>query len=386
MPRKKAVPHVPKRKKRKYTPISVKESVAKIRNKFNGSNIKPIQKITEAHIIKQSWVDKYRPKTLDDIIGNDTIKDLVRVNPQNLPHLLLYGPPGTGKTSITHAIINYLYGPIMGEYNILELNASNDNGINVVRDKIIKFSKLSAGDKDKRYPSPSYKLIILDEVDSMTPDAQKALKKAMEKTCDVTRYILICNYEDKIVEAIKSRCVPFRFSPIPKKSIIKQMKMIANSEDINIEDDIIYDRIHEICCGDARRSINTLQNLKYSNSDVITLEDLHVLTSYVGDDELKFYWDSLCSMEDIMDIVAIAEELASHSYPMEFIIKYFTQKIVFEGPDILSDDNKRECLEYISKVERMLSDGANLYLQILSMFTIINSQIHDMSINVPHIY
>jgi replication factor C subunit 2/4 len=355
-----------------------------LKNQFEGTNIKAVTSLKSEHFIKQSWVDKYRPTTLRDIIGNDDIKDLVIETPDDLPHLLLYGPPGTGKTSIAHAIIDHLYGPAMKEHNVLELNASDDNGIGVVRDTIIKFSRLSAGDGDPNYPSPEYKIIILDEADSMTPDAQMALKKAMEKTCDVTRYILICNYEDKIVEAIKSRCAPFRFSPVSKKSIIKKMKNIAKCEKINIKDNKIYDCIADICEGDARRSINTLQNLKYVENDVITLADVHELTSYVDEEYLNPYWEYICDADNVNDILDKTEELASKSYPMDFIVKYLVDKII--NTKRLCNDDKAKCLTYLSKMERMLFDGSDTYLQLLSIFTLINSCIHNINVDVHHIY
>lgn len=127
------------------------------------------------------WVDKYRPKSLDDVIGHDDIKNVITnaLKMGDLPHLMLYGMPGTGKTSITHAMVRELYGKNV-DRNVLELNASDENGINVVRDKIIKFANLEAS-RGKNNDCPEFKVIILDEADSMTSEAQTALKKAMEK-------------------------------------------------------------------------------------------------------------------------------------------------------------------------------------------------------------
>src|SRR5207245_1566132 len=160
---------------------------------------------------------------------------------------------------------------------VLELNASDENGINVVRDKIIKFANIVVGSGDPKYPSPSFKIIILDEADSMTSEAQTALKKVMEATCAITRFVFICNYETKIIDAIKSRCADFRFNPIPDDLMIQKLKAIAKDENMNIEDDV-FQVITDICHGDARRSINTLQNIKYiphPDNKPISKEDIY---------------------------------------------------------------------------------------------------------------
>ena len=166
---------------------------------------------TKRNINNAVWVDKYRPKTIKDIIGHDEVKNMLlsSIELGDLPHLLFHGSSGTGKTSTVFALINQLYGHIRVSEKVLELNASDENGINVVRDKIIKFANIVVGTSDPNYPSPPYKIIILDEADSMTSEAQTALKKVMEKTCDITRFIFICNYENKIIDAIKSRCASF---------------------------------------------------------------------------------------------------------------------------------------------------------------------------------
>lgn len=179
-----------------------------------------------------TWVDKYRPKKISQIIGHTEVKEVLAktIEEGNLQHLLFYGPSGTGKTSTVLALVNELYGPEKVKSKVLELNASDENGINVVRDKIIMFAKFVVGTSDDRYPSPSFKIIILDEADAMTSEAQTALKKVMETTCDITRFVFICNYENRIIDPIKSRCASFKFSPIPEELILKKLRSIANNE------------------------------------------------------------------------------------------------------------------------------------------------------------
>ena len=164
------------------------------------------------------WVEKYRPKKIEEIISHDqnieTIKKMLKGN--SLPHLLFHGTPGTGKTSLILAIANELYGTSKN-LMIMKLDASDDRGINSVRDEIKGFAE-----KINMF-CQGVKLIILDEADSMTFDAQFALRRIIEKYSKTTRFCLICNYENKIIPAIRQRCAKFRFSPINTIHIQKKI-------------------------------------------------------------------------------------------------------------------------------------------------------------------
>ena len=183
------------------------------------SNYKSI----EERIIYQSkcnkdipWIEKYRPRKLDEIISQkESINILLNtLKTGELPHLLLYGSPGTGKTSSILALCNELFGPRKFEERVIELNASDERGINVVRHKIINFAKIAIGNPDEKYICPPYKIIILDEADAITKEAQAALRKVMEDTSTITRFCFICNYINQIIEPINSRCVKIRFKSI----------------------------------------------------------------------------------------------------------------------------------------------------------------------------
>ena len=156
------------------------------------------------------WVEKYRPKRLEDLISHeDILKTIKRFMDENrLPHLLLYGPPGTGKTSTILACARQLYKGKEFNSMVLELNASDDRGIGVVRNQIMNFAST------RTIFSKGFKLIILDEADAMTKDAQNALRRVMEKFTENVRFCLICNYLTKIIPAIQSRCTRFRFGPL----------------------------------------------------------------------------------------------------------------------------------------------------------------------------
>ena len=173
-----------------------------------------------------SWVEKYRPRKLKDITYQTDVKISLKKSLQtkNIPHLIFFGPSGCGKTSTILALSRELFGEKYIEDRIIELNASDERGINVVRDKIKTYAKQSISNNSKL---PPWKIIILDEADSMTSDSQYALRRIMEEYSRITRFCIICNYHNKIIDPIVSRCSLFRFKPIPEKEIIKKLNKIS---------------------------------------------------------------------------------------------------------------------------------------------------------------
>tara|TARA_Y100000591_G_scaffold172787_1_gene149190 strand:+ start:1838 stop:2815 length:978 start_codon:yes stop_codon:yes gene_type:complete len=212
--------------------------------------------------IKKIWIEKYRPKNFDEIIGQEKNINILKnlLKNKSLPHLLFHGNSGVGKTSTINAISEYLYGKNK-VFMVMRLDASDDRGINSVREEIKGFAeKMTISNK-------GVKLIILDEADSMTFDAQFALRRIIEKYSDNTRFCLICNYENKIIKPIKSRCVDIRFYPIDREIIIDKLKDICNKENIKYTKNGI-ETIAKLSNGDMRKAINILQSL-HSLSDVI---------------------------------------------------------------------------------------------------------------------
>jgi len=209
------------------------------------------------------WVEKYRPKNIEEIISHtqniDTIKKLLEN--ESLPHLLFHGSPGTGKTSMILAIAKKIYGKNM-RLMVMKLDASDDRGINSVREDIKGFAE-----KTNMFQK-GIKLIILDEVDAMTFDAQFALRRIIEIYSLSVRFCLICNYENKIIPAIRSRCANFRFSNIDNKNISIKLEQIIQSEKLICETGV-SDTIAKISKGDLRKAINLLQSVSM-NSDYIT--------------------------------------------------------------------------------------------------------------------
>ncbi|CAH8611082.1 unnamed protein product [Dicrocoelium dendriticum] len=200
------------------------------------------------------WIEKYRPCALDEVISQlDISKTLSKFIEQGrLPHLLFYGPPGTGKTSTILATAKTLYPAKELNSMVMELNASDARGINVVREQILSFAST------KMLFAGKFKLVILDEADSMTKDAQNALRRIIEKYTENTRFCLICNYISKIIPAVQSRCTKFRFAPIGFSQMSPRLHQIAANENVLLTDNGVK-AIHRFAAGDMRKAINLMQ-------------------------------------------------------------------------------------------------------------------------------
>ena len=199
------------------------------------------------------WTEKYRPRSLSDIVDQEEIVNRLKsfVKAQNVPNCIFAGPPGTGKTTAALCLAQDLYGPGYREY-VMELNASDERGINVVRETVKTFARTRSIGK------VSFKILILDEADNMTGDAQQALRRTIERYTETARFILIANYSGKIIEPIQSRCAPFRFTYLPREHAVNWVKRIAENEGLTVKEDGL-EAILEISGGDLRRTTNILQ-------------------------------------------------------------------------------------------------------------------------------
>jgi replication factor C small subunit len=213
--------------------------------------------------MNQIWVDKFRPQTFDEIIGQDNFVKRVKafIDSKNLPHLLFAGSPGTGKTTTALVVARELFGKDGIKGNFLELNASDDRGIDVIRNQIKEFAKL------KSLANIPYKIICLDEADSLTKDAQQALRRTMEKYSHSCRFILACNELSKILDPIQSRCVIFKFKGLSKEALFYLLDKVQIDENLTFEKGT-KEYLAEISKGDVRKLLNTLQAVASINSDI----------------------------------------------------------------------------------------------------------------------
>ncbi|AKU06381.1 replication factor C small subunit [Haloferax sp. Atlit-47N] len=302
---------------------------------------------------REIWIEKYRPQTFDDVYGQDDIVERLRsyIERDDLPHLLFAGPAGVGKTTSATAIARAIYGDDW-RGNFLELNASDERGIDVVRDRIKNFARSSFGGHD-------YRVIFLDEADSLTNDAQSALRRTMEQFSDNTRFILSCNYSSKIIDPIQSRCAVFRFSPLGDDAVAEQVRDIAAAEDIEVTEDGL-DALVYAAGGDMRRAINSLQAA--------------ATTGEVVDEEAVYMITSTARPEDIEEMVraAIDGEFTTARKQLETLIV----DTGMAGGDIIDqlhrsvwefDLDEREAvrlMERIGEADYRISEGANEQVQL----------------------
>lgn len=246
----------------------------------------------------------------------------------DLPNMLLYGPPGTGKTSTILAAARQIFGDMFRE-RILELNASDERGINVVRSKIKNFAQLTAsGTRPDGRPCPPFKIIILDEADSMTHAAQAALRRTMEKQSRSTRFCLVCNYVSRIIEPITSRCTKFRFKPLGEDKIIERLKHICELEGVSIDEEA-FKSIVNISGGDMRRAITTLQScyrLKGAQHN-IQVEDLLEMSGIIPETYLSEYLE-VCRSGNYKNLEDFVRNIGYEAYSIGQMLEQFNEYVL----------------------------------------------------------
>lgn len=240
----------------------------------SSDGIMKMDKTTSKDTSNLPWIEKYRPKKLDDLISHKDIINTISkfVKEDRLPHLLFYGPPGTGKTSTILAVARQIYSPNEFGSMVLELNASDDRGIGIVRENILSFASTRTIFKS------GFKLVILDEADAMTRDAQNALRRVIEKFTENTRFCIICNYLSKIIPALQSRCTRFRFGPLSKDQMIPRLKHVIEQESVDVTSDGM-NAIVTLACGDMRRSLNILQSASMA-FDKVTEDNVYICVGH----------------------------------------------------------------------------------------------------------
>lgn len=308
------------------------------------------------------WVEKYRPKTISDVESQDEVIKILSktIETGNLPHLLFYGIPGTGKTSSILALARDLFGSTYKD-KVLELNASDERGIQVIREKVKNFASTATNKNDKC----PFKLIILDEADSMTHDAQSALRRTMERYTKVTRFCLICNYISRIIEPLGSRCVKFRFKPLPNEGIMHRLQTIAEQEDVDVTDKTL-DVLIKISQGDLRRAITLLQSASSLNDGQVTTDIVLDISGSLNPKTIEKIWTTILS-KNFNSITNMVREIISRGLEAPLVIAEI-QKTVVESNDI-DDLQKSHMLLEIACVDKNLEESADEELQLLALFS-----------------
>ncbi|GKZ36156.1 hypothetical protein AbraIFM66950_007063 [Aspergillus brasiliensis] len=345
---------------------------------------------------QQPWVEKYRPKTLDDVAAQDhTTKVLQRtLQASNLPHMLFYGPPGTGKTSTILALAKSLFGPSLYRSRILELNASDERGIGIVRDKIKNFARAQLTQSTgldaeylAQYPCPPFKIIILDEADSMTQDAQSALRRTMEQYSRITRFCLVCNYVTRIIEPLASRCSKFRFKALDNTAAGERLEQIAKFENLRLEDGVV-DKLIACSEGDMRRAITYMQSaaklvgagragkkdededeeMTDQESEIITVRTIEEIAGVVPESVLDALVQAMQpkKLGSSYDAVAkVVTDIIADGWSATQLLLQLYRRVVFN--DAIPDIQKNKIVMVFSDMDRRLVDGADEHLSILDV-------------------
>lgn len=308
------------------------------------------------------WSEKYRPKSLDDIVQQHEVVSLLKntIQTNDLPHLIFYGPPGTGKTSTALALCHTLFKGSDIKKKVLELNASDERGIDSIRKHVKEFASIAVPEGGL-----PFKVIILDEADSMTKDAQGALRRIIEVHSNTTRFIIICNYVSKIIDPIMSRCAKFRFKSLDKQNVIDRMKFVMSSENIKVDNDDVFETLYNVSNGDLRKALTYAQTSSATgsiSSDII-LNCAGIPTDkFVESFFLQCLKSSSNSLRDrILDVVYSGYDLG--------IVLQMLIKIVIESD--FEEDKKPFVLSKIAEVESNICNRADPLLQFWALATYI---------------
>jgi nuclear protein localization family protein 4 len=371
-----------------------------------------------------------RPKTLSEVTAQDnTIQILSRtLQSTNLPHMLFYGPPGTGKTSTILALAKQLYGPDLIKSRVLELNASDERGISIVRQKVKDFARqqLSSAptynvmteDKDSpdgtkmvryrdKYPCPPFKIIVLDEADSMTQDAQSALRRTMETYSKMTRFCLVCNYVTRIIDPLASRCSKFRFKSLDQGNAVKRVDDIARLEGVSL-DAGVSEELVRVADGDLRKAITFLQSAarlvgatqsqrdkskkrKRAADDIgakdeddmeldtpasapaassVSLQAIAEIAGVIPNQTLATLSDSLFPKSSskairFNEIAKVVENMVAEGWSATQTVSQLYEKVMFD--ERVEDVKKVQLVGVFSETDKRLVDGGDEHLAVLDL-------------------
>nr|CCC91083.1 putative replication factor C, subunit 2 [Trypanosoma congolense IL3000] len=326
------------------------------------------------------WVEKYRPKSLDEVKSQEEVVQALRstlLQGASMPHFLFHGPPGTGKTTAILAVAHEMFGPDYIKSRVRELNASDDRGIQVIREKVKSFAQAAVGTVQQKvqsdgkvYPVPPFKLIILDEADALLPDAQGALRRMMEDFSDVTRFCILCNYVTRIIDPIASRCAKYRFKPLIKQALHERISEVASRENIKIST-ASMNALDHVSGGDLRLAIMYLQYAQKAHGNNLESEDFVEVSGCVQEERMREYIAVLMS-NNFDGMYSMTKLLIQQGYPAHQVLAQLQDFVV--GPLCTLDSAKRGAIALkLCEVEKRLSDGSDDLLQLLDLGAFICS-------------
>jgi len=309
------------------------------------------------------WVEKYRPRTLDEVVGQDEIIRRLKgyVERKNIPHMLFSGPPGTGKTATAIALARDLFGEVWRD-NFIEMNASDERGIDVVRHKIKEFARTAP------LGGAPFKIIFLDEADALTADAQAALRRTMEMFSRSCRFILSCNYVSRIIEPIQSRCAVFRFKAVPKEAMKKRLLEICEKEGVKITEDGI-EAILYISGGDFRKAINALQGAS-AIGEVVDREKVFQITATAQPEEIAEILETAMrgNFEEARE--KLSKLMLEYGMSGEDVVAQLFREITSSN---MNEKLKVLLIDKLGEIDFRLTEGANERIQLSAFLAYIST-------------
>ena len=308
------------------------------------------------------WVEKYRPKNLNEVVDLKDIVESLKAfmkNPKTMPHLLFAGIPGTGKTTLALCIAHELFGESWKSFT-LELNASDERGIDIVRERIKDFSRYSR----TGFGNAPFGLIILDECDQMTGPAQTALRRIMETGSRTSRFILICNQSSKIIEPIQSRCAIFRFSRLDRKAMVEHLQFLAKKEDVTLQPEAA-EKLVDFSEGDLRHAINALQTASAYKEGCVDEKTVSLVIGEASPMQVQqmirkaLFGEFMEARKKMYDI------MGSYGFSGTEIIRQ-VQREIFKMSD-LTAEQRADLSNLIGEYDYRLTQGANSDIQLSAM-------------------